>query len=100
MGPTLLWQSNPLHFVVLAVQWFHLLFNEFIIKCELHLTGHLTDEDWVTVKTLSVSSDQGSSYQFFTFPEGFSAHWVRTVVKKLDSKIKETCMVTAYFHYT
>ncbi len=75
--------------------------------------GHMPGEDWVTVSitpgrsplylhsntnrlqmgSIDVAAAGSSSYGFYVFPTGFSAHWVRLVTDTTT-----TC--TAIFHYT
>lgn len=64
--------------------------------------GHLKEEAWQDFTSLAISSGgaTGTPYRFFNFPYGFSAHWVRLVVSKLDSGSAAGCAVTAIFHYT
>lgn len=50
----------------------------------------MTGEDWNVLAKVVVSSGE---YQPYTFPSGFSAHWVRVVASS-------NCTATAYFHYT
>ncbi|XP_035828517.1 uncharacterized protein LOC101845042 [Aplysia californica] len=57
--------------------------------------GHRSLDDWASVYRMSLT--RGSTYQFYVFPEGFSAHWVRLL---FSTDQLEPCTVTAYFHYT
>jgi len=65
--------------------------------------GHQQFEEWDDVATLKVgflTEGTYKSYTFYTFPEGFSAHWARLKVLRMDSSATNTCLVTGYFHYT
>ncbi|XP_071113413.1 uncharacterized protein [Haliotis cracherodii] len=58
---------------------------------EVDVTGaaaHMAGEEWFPVASLTVEKSE-----FFVFPTGFSAHWVRVVAR-------HNAVVTAYFHYT
>ncbi|KAK6187618.1 hypothetical protein SNE40_005599 [Patella caerulea] len=56
--------------------------------------GQLADEDWVEVTELETTSSK--PYIWYVFPTGFSAQWVRVVLKNsLPGN-----MITAYFNYS
>lgn len=50
----------------------------------------LGNGSWRVLEVLTVPAD---GYQYFVFPEGFSAHWVRI-------RVDGSCTATAYFVYT
>ena len=50
----------------------------------------LGDQSWSTYDVIRVPAP---GYTYHTFPDGFSAHWVRVAVDR-------PCTATAYFHYT
>ncbi|XP_064613873.1 LOW QUALITY PROTEIN: uncharacterized protein LOC135477633 [Liolophura sinensis] len=52
--------------------------------------GHMSGEDWNVLTRIGVYN---GGYNYYTFPPGFSAHWVRVVASA-------NCTATAYFHYT
>lgn len=61
-----------------------------------HRGGDYMMEPWSTLATVTVNasaSDLGASYAYYTFPDGFSAHWVRFVASA-------DCNATAYLTYT
>ncbi|CAL1548764.1 unnamed protein product [Lymnaea stagnalis] len=58
--------------------------------------GHRLNENWMRLPYVFLSLSSNEPYQYFVFPDGFSAHWVRLKVKY--ALVPRT--VTAYFYYT
>jgi len=55
-------------------------------KIEIDFLG---DGEWNTFKTIKVNAHE---YSFYTFPNGYNAHWVRLIVDK-------SSIVTGQFMY-
>ncbi|BFZ09877.1 hypothetical protein BsWGS_12916 [Bradybaena similaris] len=69
----------------------------FYVDVQVDVTGtagHRANEFWVSLTIISLGQGQ---YQYFVFPSGYSAHWVRLA---LHCGSSARCKVTAYFNYT
>lgn len=63
-----------------------------VLGCAAHPSCPM---DWATLTTITIpaAAANTTSYEAYTFAEGFSAHWVRVVSSA-------SVVATAYFHYT